>query len=52
MFEGTPDLHRILPVALQVANAMHYLHEQGVVHGDLCPRWVLGWEGLGVGVGV
>ena len=33
MFEGKPDMHVILPTALEIASALEYLHSNNVLHG-------------------
>jgi len=38
---GSPNLGRILTVALQVASAMAYMHVRGIHHGNLTPSNVL-----------
>ena len=39
--KGKPDMSIILPTALEMAQALAYLHSQGVLHGDLSPGNVL-----------
>lgn len=38
---GMPDLSAILATALELAEALEYLHSLGIVHGDLTPANVL-----------
>ncbi|GIL73248.1 hypothetical protein Vretifemale_3474 [Volvox reticuliferus] len=33
--KGVPHLHEVLPLAWEIACALHYLHANNVVHGDL-----------------
>ena len=39
--KGKPDMSIILPTALELAEGLGYLHEQGILHGDLSPGNVL-----------
>ena len=39
--KGKPDMSIILPTALELAEGLEYLHDQGILHGDLSPGNVL-----------
>lgn len=39
--EGGVNLGAVLDAAIQVASGMEYLHAEGVLHGDLCPKNVM-----------
>lgn len=42
LLEGTcPSMPAVLRMAEHVASGMAYLHGQGILHGDLCPRNVM-----------
>ena len=41
MSKGKPDMSIILPTALELAEGLEFLHEQGILHGDLSPGNVL-----------
>jgi len=46
VFEGKPDMHVILPTALEIASALEYLHSNNVLHGALSENkdvYALGW---------
>ncbi|KDO29760.1 TKL protein kinase [Saprolegnia parasitica CBS 223.65] len=32
---GSQDLHRLLPIALEIVEALRYLHERNIIHRDL-----------------
>mmetsp|Transcript_8962 Transcript_8962/g.26850 ORF Transcript_8962/g.26850 Transcript_8962/m.26850 type:complete len:941 (-) Transcript_8962:2021-4843(-) len=40
-FEGHPDMDRVLATATEIASAMEYLHEKGILHGDLTANNIL-----------
>ena len=35
---GEPNLAAILALAHEVALALKYLHDQDIIHGDICPE--------------
>jgi serine/threonine protein kinase len=41
ILEGTPNVAAILATASQIADGMAYLHERGIIHGDLAGGNVL-----------
>ena len=36
IYHGAADMHVILPIALEIAHGMDYLHNHNVLHGVLC----------------
>ena len=45
--DGKPHLPSILAIAADIASAMTYLHDAGIVHGDLCGGNILLTSGEG-----
>ena len=41
------DLEQIAIVATDIASSLHHIHENGIIHGDLCPRNIVELGGSG-----